>query len=273
MRKEYDDMEYLDNIPSELIPHYYYFRDIGHSILCVLKTHLDIAKGKMDDYEVPIPVKYVLEKGYEIQGDHVIVDAEYDSDLGVIIDESYSEYRGGKSTEKQLQLYSVGEKRPEFAIRQDSIVFDIDDSGAVLYALFNKPTQKEIDAYKEGEPLEVRMTTIHDIIFMLFKFGSNPWIDAPYSPHLSVDLTRALALSDDAGYALTVILADSSTGEVKGLRYIGIPRNFSEKLNSEIGVLRGIPFSRKEYDDWLGNIYATYTTRDMVKMSSTYFKI
>jgi hypothetical protein len=43
-------------------------------------------------FECCMPVKYVLEKGYRIYKNHVIVNAVYDSTLGVVIPNKYYEY-------------------------------------------------------------------------------------------------------------------------------------------------------------------------------------
>lgn len=72
------DIPYPSQLPDDLIDHHYYIADNGHSIMCVLKTHLDEAsKSNMDGYEIAVPVKYVLDNGYTHMGDYVIVEAEY----------------------------------------------------------------------------------------------------------------------------------------------------------------------------------------------------
>jgi hypothetical protein len=100
MRKSLEDIKHIVSkrpyegvIPKELEPYHYYITDSGHSIMCVLECHLKEAKeNDMDDYEVPIPVKYVLEKGWKVEGDYIIVDAPYELPYGVMIEEKYYEY-------------------------------------------------------------------------------------------------------------------------------------------------------------------------------------
>ena len=60
--------------------------------MCVLKVHLEKARGDMDGYEIPVPVKYVIEQGYIIDSGYVIVDAKYDSIFGLVVDEKYNEW-------------------------------------------------------------------------------------------------------------------------------------------------------------------------------------
>lgn len=87
--------DYYKNLPEELVPFNYYFDDMetGHVIMAIPKCFLDEAlrDGNMDDYECPFPVKWVLEKGYEIINSHVVCDGAYDDCLGLVIDEQYYE--------------------------------------------------------------------------------------------------------------------------------------------------------------------------------------
>jgi hypothetical protein len=99
MRKSLEDIKHMvemrfypNPIPDELIPYHAYIRDCGHSIMCVLECHLSETNGNYDDYELPVPVKYVLEKGYRIQNGYVIVDAEYNEEYGLMVDDQYTEW-------------------------------------------------------------------------------------------------------------------------------------------------------------------------------------
>ena len=100
MRKSLQDIAHMvqkrpypGRLPEELQPYHYYLLDAGHSIMCVLETHLEEArKTSMDDYEVPVPIKYVLEKGYRFVDQYVVVSAEYSSETGLMVDDEYTEY-------------------------------------------------------------------------------------------------------------------------------------------------------------------------------------
>lgn len=86
--------KYSGYLPKDLDKYHTYFIDAGHSIICVLEADLEEAqKTGMYQYEVPVPVKYVTEKGYRIVDDHVIVDAPYDEFLGLVVDDKYTEYQ------------------------------------------------------------------------------------------------------------------------------------------------------------------------------------
>lgn len=79
-----------NDLPSELEPYHYYISDSGHSIMAVLEQ--DWGTGTPLDYELPVPVKYVIEKGWRIQKGFVIVKASYDSIFGFDIDDTYYEF-------------------------------------------------------------------------------------------------------------------------------------------------------------------------------------
>lgn len=85
---------YHRDLPDELQVHYEYLLDAGHSIVCVLEKHIEeaLAEG-MSLYQVPVPVKYVLEHGYRVEQGYIIVDAPYDEFLGLVVDEKYTEYK------------------------------------------------------------------------------------------------------------------------------------------------------------------------------------
>lgn len=81
------------DIPTELEPLHFYISDSGHCIMAIPEQFLkDAQTGSMSDYEIPIPARYVIEKGYEIIDGFAVVDVPYDDNLGVIIDESYTDW-------------------------------------------------------------------------------------------------------------------------------------------------------------------------------------
>lgn len=99
MRKSLQDIKHMVQIklypkrlPDELIPYHAYLIDSGHSILCVLESMWAEAKSDPDMYEVAVPVKYVIEKGYRIEEGYVIVDAPYDKMVGLDIKGNYEEF-------------------------------------------------------------------------------------------------------------------------------------------------------------------------------------
>lgn len=80
------------DLPVELQPFHYYFKDTGHVIMCVPSCFKKQAIGNFDDYEVGIPVKYVLSHSYKIENGYIFIDVLYNKDLGIVVDEKYYEF-------------------------------------------------------------------------------------------------------------------------------------------------------------------------------------
>ena len=72
---------YPQQLPPELGSWYCYPTDAGHSIVCVLKEHYR-PDTDLTGYLIPVPVKSV-KRGYTVQGEYVVVDLPYDSNVGL----------------------------------------------------------------------------------------------------------------------------------------------------------------------------------------------
>ena len=96
VRKSVFDMQVmtLDNpyegyLPEELRKFHYYFSKEGHVLMVIPRNYLEVAleSGELDDYEIQIPVKYVLEKGYEFVEGHlnyIVGNFDYDDELQMV---------------------------------------------------------------------------------------------------------------------------------------------------------------------------------------------
>ena len=89
------DVPYKKPLPIALIPLHAYVIDTGHCIMSVPEVFLEqaIQKG-CELYEVPLPVRYVLEKGWKaIDGtDAICVDVPYDKNFGAMVPDGYEEF-------------------------------------------------------------------------------------------------------------------------------------------------------------------------------------
>ena len=86
--------EYISRLPRELKVFYKYFMDSGHCLMCIPKQFVNDALSSDTPYSyvAPIPVKYVIEKGYKIINGYITIEVQYDKMLGVVVDEAYYEY-------------------------------------------------------------------------------------------------------------------------------------------------------------------------------------
>lgn len=169
--------------------------------------------------------------------------------------------------------YYKGQKISEFIGRGDNVQFDMADDGAVLLVTFNGINQNEVEQFTSGKRFEIRFTEIYGVIMVTVKIGSLNWMDAPYTPHLSKDLTKFTIPQTNEGLALKIILIDSSNGEIKNIRMVGLSEKFTRNLFGAVMDQKLEPFDNHDYNQRIDRIYATYPTKKIVEMSTDYCKI
>ena len=170
-------------------------------------------------------------------------------------------------------VYSVGQVVNNFMFHPECVQFDIDDAGATMLVFFDRPTQSEIDQFKSDKNFEIRFTELSDVIMVTAKIGNLNWVDAPYNAHLSKNLSKFTLPKEGEGLALTLILVDAHSGEIKSIRLMGLSTKFSQRLFGAAMEQRVKEFNQKEYDEKINSIYQKYDTNAIVKMSSVYCKI
>lgn len=163
--------------------------------------------------------------------------------------------------------YKVGDKIDSFIGRPDGCVFDLDDSGAVMFVFFANPTEHEIAQFSGN--FELRFTKLQNIIMFCNKIGKLNWMDSPYTPHLSPNLHQLPIPKDNEGIGLLLSLVDTTTGCIKTLRQLGLSTGFSRELLSAVANCSEQSFNRSEYVRTLNSIYARYDTKALVKISKT----
>lgn len=150
--------------------------------------------------------------------------------------------------------------------------FDITDGGANLYIFFNNPSKDEIESCKRGNGT-FKFVKLDSIIFFLAKLGSIPFLDCPYSVHLSNNLTKIQYPEENEGLNLTIYLINATNGILEVMRLISLGKDFSKELINTIKNQGNEIFNEQKYDLELDNIYRNYTTKQLEKMSKYYYKI
>lgn len=140
--------------------------------------------------------------------------------------------------------------------------FDITDGGCNLCIYFSNPSDSEIKNIKEDR-FKAGYYAEENAIFMLFKFGNLPWIDAPYSVHLSKSLTGFQLFDGWEGLALNIYLVDAATGILKAMRLIGLKTRFSIHIIDAVEKQKKMSF--ENYDINVRSIMSKYSTKDLVK--------
>ena len=153
--------------------------------------------------------------------------------------------------------YIDGEPR----MYQEGIKFDFDDSGCVLIAFFNRPTNEEVQEFKQGK-IKLGYHKYKNVLMMLAKIGNLSWMDAPYSVHLSNNLTHISDIEEGMGLATTVMLVDASNGEIKTLRLVGANHRLSCSLVKDIKAQKEMSFDN--YYNNMNYLFGTYSTKELV---------
>lgn len=166
-----------------------------------------------------------------------------------------------------MNNFEVG--KPVCSPSEDGIIFDLDDSGATLLYKMASPTQREIKSMAGSA--EFRYIKINDIIFFLSRFGYLEWMDAPYHRSLSLSLTKTMTIENGMGLSLHMLLIDAKTGILLYQRLIGLGTDFSVALVDDIEQQKEIAIL--DYHNRINQIYAQYTTGQMVAMAKYSYKI
>lgn len=172
-----------------------------------------------------------------------------------------------------MKEYKVGQVVKDFIKHQEGAIFDVDNQGASLIVFFNNPTEEEVKQFKSEQRFEIRFTEIYGIIMMTFRIGILNWMDAPYSPHLSKNLTRFVLPNEEQALGLTLMLVDAATGEIKSIRLIGLSTNFTKKFFGLLMEQKMKEFNAVEYNNSINRVYSIYPTSKIVKMSDVYCKV
>lgn len=172
-----------------------------------------------------------------------------------------------------MKKYEAGQVIDSFKNHKEGVYFDIDDSGATLLVFFQNPTSNEIEQFESCKNFEIRFTELYNVIMITAKIGSLNWVDAPYTPHLSENLTKFQIPGENQGLGLTLILVDAITGEIKHIRLLGLSERFTKELFGIIMEHKTREFNRTEYQNSLNKIFSSYKTSQIVKISKSYCKI
>ena len=172
-----------------------------------------------------------------------------------------------------MELYEVGQVIPNFIGHDEGIIFDMADDGARVMVFFNKPTIDEVEQFKSSHNFEIRFVQLYNVIMITTKIGSLNWMDAPYTPHLSKSLTKYQLPQEGQGLGLQLYLIDSSNGQIKTIRLLGLSEKFTKSLFGTLMEEKVKEFDKMEYQNNMNRIFSTYPTKKLVVMSKDYFKM
>lgn len=146
----------------------------------------------------------------------------------------------------------------------EGAVFDYDEAGPRLRIFMPDPTETEIQSIRRGD-CQFKLVVSGPVIFLMAKFADMHWMDAPYSIHLLPSDKRKLCSEFVQGkrYSLMVTLIDSRQNVQCGSRVVTWNPHFSAMFHDCVKSQLEGGFSRREYEEIVGNIYASSTSAQM----------
>ncbi len=148
---------------------------------------------------------------------------------------------------------------------KEGVQFDIVDNDFILNIYYPNCNKKELDDFKV-DSFEARLLFKDNILFIIFKAGNMPWMDAPYYKYLSKELDEEV-LDYLILNPIKVSLIDTAKQIVLATKTITTDIVFMSKLVNYIFDQKKI--SLEEYDIKLDKIYSKYTTLDLLDQADT----
>lgn len=267
----------LRETPEELVPYAAFIPDSGYCVFVIP----EVLSGKRETIpfgtSVPIPVKYVIKKGYRIENERVYCDVPYDDMIGADIPEEYYVFREehGRQDEPSRNLLAIerGKVFAPVAGHQEGAYFvyssgdgDGAGAGAMLIANYASPTADEIAQMQAGKALRIALFTDDGLMTVLFKFGTMEWMECPYNPALERAEVQNAILHGGDKMTLTAFMADCPSGKVvSSVRVVGIPNAFAVKLREAMVDALKHPVVGIDYAMRLQKQRMRYEIEDMVR--------
>lgn len=154
---------------------------------------------------------------------------------------------------QEITALMVGE-RFEHNIPDDGMSIVL-NSGAPLLVFNYSLMPWEIEAFQNGD-CSFGLFAENDLIFFLFKInGFMEWSDLAFTIHLAGDET----ITAEPGYLpITLVLVESQTQIIKGLRVVSVSPVFRKHLADAIDAQAKNTFNTINYYNGVGDIYRLY---------------
>lgn len=160
----------------------------------------------------------------------------------------------------EIEYVMVGKRYPgEWKSMQEGGHYSYNAAGHMLQLHLPGATDTEVRDVRAGRA-EFALAVEGPVIFLLFRFGRQPWSEAPFSVHLVPKKWRRTTLrTADTGERrnmLRILLIDTRSGILKAIRVCGLSAHFIDAFEL---ALQGQPVSgwagRDAYDMAIAEVY------------------
>ena len=166
-----------------------------------------------------------------------------------------------------MGYYKVGEIIPELKTGIEIAQIHYRAPFWELAVAYPGITEAEINELTTGN-FRLAITTIDECLFFLFSVGRISWADAPYEPRISKEpMDYRINFPKGSGVPFVLLLADSNTGCLKGMREMGLGDIMSTRIHTICRNLeRHRPLDKVKYHATVEQIYKRYPhSEDMLK--------
>lgn len=166
-----------------------------------------------------------------------------------------------------MEYYEVGRPIPRLKTGTVVIQMHYKDPFWELAVAYPDMTEEEVNELREGS-FRMAITTIDECLFFLFSVGRIPWADAPYEPRITSEpMNYRLDFPEGEGVPLVLLIVDSNTGCLKGMRVMGLGNLLSHRIHTICRNLdRQRPLSKEKYSETVRQIYKRFPqSKDMLK--------
>ncbi len=162
------------------------------------------------------------------------------------------------------ELYESGQNKLE-----EKIMYHLDSEGHRLLIAKAGINNQEIENIQNGTAT-LSIYIDGPVIFLLFRFGTDSWNDAPFSWHTVPRGIRVYPEEAADSGILKVTLVNADNGIVQAVREIAMVPDFANKLNLSITAQANASFNGLSYAKHLNMVYNQYTAEEMADMAGVH---
>lgn len=142
----------------------------------------------------------------------------------------------------------------------------LERDGFVLYVLLPRPDARAARAVAAQE-IEYALRQYSDLIFVFVHLKTLPWMDVPFTIHLTAPEYRDVLEDISGGYAFKIVLVNSETGAVEALRELRAAPEFCARLRGAIGYQAQCAFDAQAYARDVARVYEQASTEELLRRS------
>jgi len=169
-----------------------------------------------------------------------------------------------------VQTYIVGKTYRQWRGIPDGYrVNTLSRGGLQLEILMNRPTEEEERDCSQGA-VECRFTPVSTALgFWCFRFGGQPWADAPYSPSILPSKPDIPEILDGTGLSVVARLIDTQTGQLRNQRFFSLGtqvsryfRDWCQEAPGHMGI--------ESYNLAIDTASGAFTSEDLAENTPAY---